>query len=468
MGDDGQAMSDDGLAALEAIRRATAERMPELCAAVETVQAALVEARTEAQRERERASRLEAALGAVHQQTKRQQRQQAQELQSRLKTTRHDLNRLGERHAKLAMCVNAELAQIRSIIATNQTGGLVGPALAALASNTAAADDDVIATVGVGNLDLGLERGPLAATNEKPVALPRAPTDGTPPPPVAPSVAPHLTPAVDGTWPMRPIGHLRTCFVEKNGTPRQGCVVPSSVATLKLDLDRGLNAKHALEGLASFSHVWLVFVFHKNGNSAAKSKVHPPRMDGDKVGLFATRTPHRPNAIGLSLVKLDAVSADCVHLSGIDLVDGTPILDLKPYVPFADGHTLPASSLAVAPWIHASAALDLTVRFTPEAEAQLLALEPSLRLLKDAAQARSALAEVLAADPRSVHWRQRRGAVEYGFSIDALNAVVAFDDGVATVRQVQHIDLCDRSHCAGSAGMASNAHTTTAARPSTP
>ena len=78
------------------------------------------------------------------------------------------------------------------------------------------------------------------------------------------------------------------------------------------------------------------------------------------------------------------------------------------------------------------------------------------------------LREVLAADPRSVHWRKARAELEYGFSIDALNAVVRFDGGVARVTAVQHIDLCDRSHCAGSAGMASNAHTTTAARPSTP
>jgi tRNA-Thr(GGU) m(6)t(6)A37 methyltransferase TsaA len=252
-----------------------------------------------------------------------------------------------------------------------------------------------------------------------------------------------------------PIGHLRTCFVEKNGTPRQPCLCPSSAATLRLKLGQGLNNSHALEGLESFSHVWLFFVFHLNGNTAAKSKVHPPRLDGGRVGLFATRTPHRPNPIGLSLVRLEAVRGDTLHLSGIDLVDGTPILDVKPYIPFCDGHSLmPPPS--VAPWIENRPTADLEVKFTSEAEEQLLALAPSLRLLDSASQARAALTEVLTADPRSVHWRQRRTDVEYGFSIDCLNAVVTFVDDTALVTQVQHIDLCDRSHVGGAAGAASS------------
>ena len=106
-----------------------------------------------------------------------------------------------------------------------------------------------------------------------------------------------------GTFSGEAIGTLQTCFVEKNGTPRQGCVCPSSAAELKVVLP-GLNASHALEGLENFSHIWLLWIFHDNGNVATKSKIHPPRLDGAKVGLFSTRTPHRPNNIGLSLVQL--------------------------------------------------------------------------------------------------------------------------------------------------------------------
>ena len=246
-----------------------------------------------------------------------------------------------------------------------------------------------------------------------------------------------------GVWSGRPIGTLRTCFVEKNGTPRQGCVVPSSAAELTLSLQGGLNAAHALEGLSAFSHVWLIFIFHKNGNVATKSKVQPPRLDGAKVGLFATRTPHRPNNVGLSLVRLRAIEGGTLKLSGVDLIDGTPILDVKPCVPFAD--TAPPDA-TMAPWLGAMPTPDLTVTFSDEAERQLVSLAPSLVMFSGADQARAAISEVLIADPRSVHWRQHRGSLEYGFSIDSLNVVCEFEGNTATVAQVQHIDLCDRSH----------------------
>ena len=176
--------------------------------------------------------------------------------------------------------------------------------------------------------------------------------------------------------------------------------------------------------------------------------MHPPRLDGGRVGLFATRTPHRPNPIGLSLARILEVKGDTITFGGIDLVDGTPILDVKPYVPFADGHQLEPPP-RVAPWLVEKPTPDLTVVFTAQADAQLQALAPSLRLLRSVEQAKAMLTEVLAADPRSVHWRKSRADLEYGFSIDSLNAVVAFEGGKAIVTQIQHIDLCDRSHVGG-------------------
>ncbi|KAG9486603.1 hypothetical protein GDO78_006791 [Eleutherodactylus coqui] len=85
-------------------------------------------------------------------------------------------------------------------------------------------------------------------------------------------------------------------------------------------------------GLQQFSHVWILFIFHKNGHLSCKAKVQPPRLDGAKTGVFSTRSPHRPNAIGLTLAKLDKVEGDTVHLSGIDMIQGTPVLDIKPYI----------------------------------------------------------------------------------------------------------------------------------------
>ena len=109
--------------------------------------------------------------------------------------------------------------------------------------------------------------------------------------------------AVDGAWPMSPIGWIESCFAEKNGTPRQPSVAPSARARLRLRW--GTNPAHAADGLSAFSHVWLLWVFDRNGGAAVKAKVRPPRLGGAPTGVFACRTPHRPNPIGLSLVRLD-------------------------------------------------------------------------------------------------------------------------------------------------------------------
>jgi len=124
------------------------------------------------------------------------------------------------------------------------------------------------------------------------------------------------------------------------------------------------------------------------------------------------------------------------------LVDNTPILDVKPYVPFADT----AHRTTVAQWLSELPTPDLQVCFEPAAEAQLRALIPQMELLSTEEQARLTIAEVLAADPRSVHWRQSRGELAFGFSVDKLNVVCRFDESRATVTSVQHLLLSDRSH----------------------
>ncbi len=94
---------------------------------------------------------------------------------------------------------------------------------------------------------------------------------------------------------------------------------------MQFDPKLGVNAEHALDGLQHFSHVWLIFVFHRNSSSdTIKAKVAPPRAGGARVGVFSTRSPHRPNAVGLTLAKLEGVEGSKVRLSGHDLLDGTP------------------------------------------------------------------------------------------------------------------------------------------------
>ncbi|XP_006886932.1 PREDICTED: nef-associated protein 1 [Elephantulus edwardii] len=129
-----------------------------------------------------------------------------------------------------------------------------------------------------------------------------------------------------------PIGYLESCFSAKNGTPRQPSICSLSRACLKIRKSIFNNPEHSLMGLDQFSHVWILFVFHKNGRLSCKAKVQPPRLNGAKTGVFSTRSPHRPNAIGLTLARLEKVEGGAIYLSGIDMIHGTPVLDIKPYI----------------------------------------------------------------------------------------------------------------------------------------
>lgn len=129
-----------------------------------------------------------------------------------------------------------------------------------------------------------------------------------------------------------PIGYIESCFMAKNGTPRQPSVCSFSRACLKIHKSVFNNPEHSVIGLDQFSHVWILFVFHQNGRLSCKAKVQPPRLNGAKTGVFSTRSPHRPNAIGLTLAKLEKVEGGTIYLSGIDMIQGTPVLDIKPYI----------------------------------------------------------------------------------------------------------------------------------------
>lgn len=138
---------------------------------------------------------------------------------------------------------------------------------------------------------------------------------------------------------IEPIGYLQTCFPEKFGIPRQPLLAPSTTGLIQLSPP--FNHKDCVEGLEKVSHLWLTFIFHHNIDKGWKPKVRPPRLGGnEKMGVFATRSSFRPNALGLSVVKLEEIIIDndkvSLRVSGVDVVDGTPIIDMKPYVPYAD------------------------------------------------------------------------------------------------------------------------------------
>ncbi|EJN23027.1 putative methyltransferase, YaeB/AF_0241 family [Pseudomonas sp. GM80] len=149
------------------------------------------------------------------------------------------------------------------------------------------------------------------------------------------------------TYSVSPIGFVRSCFKEKFAIPRQPQLAPAARGVLELvaPFDQG----DAVQGLEQVSHVWLLFLFHQALEEKPRLKVRPPRLGGNKsMGVFATRATHRPNGIGQSVVKLDKVEANRLFISGIDLLDGTPVLDIKPYVPYADIIPNAANSIASA------------------------------------------------------------------------------------------------------------------------
>ncbi|MBJ9977788.1 tRNA (N6-threonylcarbamoyladenosine(37)-N6)-methyltransferase TrmO [Pseudomonas sp. S75] len=132
-----------------------------------------------------------------------------------------------------------------------------------------------------------------------------------------------------------PVGIVHSCFKEKFAIPRQPRLAPAARGVLELlpPFDQG----EAVQGLEQVSHVWLLFLFHHALEDKPRLKVRPPRLGGNRsMGVFATRATHRPNGIGQSVVRLDGIEPGRLLLSGIDLLDGTPVLDIKPYVPYAD------------------------------------------------------------------------------------------------------------------------------------
>ena len=141
-----------------------------------------------------------------------------------------------------------------------------------------------------------------------------------------------------------PIAHIRTDFPEKFGIPRQPGVVEELKGRIVFEPE--YRNPDMIRGLEEFSHIWLIWEFSKNladdGSSKFSPTVRPPRLGGNKrIGVFATRSPFRPNPLGLSVVKIDHVEQDTpegpvIYVKGADMVDGTPIYDIKPYIPYAD------------------------------------------------------------------------------------------------------------------------------------
>ena len=164
---------------------------------------------------------------------------------------------------------------------------------------------------------------------------------------------------------MQIIAHIRSGFKEKFGIPRQSGLVPDTKATIIFE--KKYRNPDAVRGLEGCSHLWLLWLFSENEQANDKLTVRPPRLGGNtRLGVFATRSPFRPSPIGLSCVKLESIdltsgSAPVLTVSGADLLDGTPIIDIKPYLAFTDSHPE-----AVCPFADEKYSYKLTVSISEE------------------------------------------------------------------------------------------------------
>lgn len=154
--------------------------------------------------------------------------------------------------------------------------------------------------------------------------------------------------------PLRPVAILRTPFAEKFGVPRQSGLVPEAEG--RVEFLPEFAAPEFTRGLEAFSHVWLITGFHENPPWTGSAVVRPPRLGGnERVGVFASRSPNRPNPLGLSLVRILAIEPGVIRVAGIDAVDGTPVYDVKPYLPWTEAVPDAKSDWAPAPPAEAAA-----------------------------------------------------------------------------------------------------------------
>jgi tRNA-Thr(GGU) m(6)t(6)A37 methyltransferase TsaA len=161
------------------------------------------------------------------------------------------------------------------------------------------------------------------------------------------------------------VGTIRSCYRGRFGVPRQPGLVKKALAFI--EVSREWQPELSLQGLDRFSHLWVLFFFHENKVSSFHAKVHPPRLRGESIGLFATRSPHRPNPIGMSVVEIIKITDTGVWVRGGDFVDGSPVLDIKPYIPEVE-----AISHAKMEWIRdQEPGRTLSVDWSPEAQIEL-------------------------------------------------------------------------------------------------
>lgn len=223
---------------------------------------------------------------------------------------------------------------------------------------------------------------------------------------------------------IKPIARIHTDFPEKFGVPRQSGLAPS--LTGQIIFEPEYRSVQALKELDGFSHIWLIWEFSQCPDSEFSPTVRPPRLGGNRrVGVFASRSPFRPNRLGLSCVKIEKIetegkNAPVITVSGVDMTDGTPIYDIKPYIPLADCKP------------------DASEGYTAKTKNYKIAVNCDKNMLSEIPEEkRDALLELLANDPRPAY--KNEDGKEYGVTFAGFNVRFIYENNSLSVTEIEEV-----------------------------
>lgn len=226
---------------------------------------------------------------------------------------------------------------------------------------------------------------------------------------------------------LEPIGYIESPYKEKFAVPRQPSLV--TAATSRVRLIGEANCLESLRGIEQFSHVWLLFLFDRNLEAGWKPTVRPPRLGGnERIGVFASRATFRPNGIGMSAVEVKGVTqkGDQVYLDlgNVDLVDGTPIVDIKPYIPYSDAVDMAKGGYAD----QEPQTCDVT--FSDKASS-------ALKNRVQGEMEKEVITQVLAQDPRPAYKKNKPDSKEYAVNLFDMNVKFTVSDNLVTVSAIE-------------------------------
>ena len=217
-----------------------------------------------------------------------------------------------------------------------------------------------------------------------------------------------------------PVAKIRTDFPTKFGIPRQSGITANKSVIV---FEKPFRSDDAIRGIEGYSHLWLIWEFSEARQQSVRLTVRPPRLGGNtRMGVFATRSPFRPNNIGLSCVRLEKIDGADLIVSGADLMDGTEIVDIKPYVPYADCHP------------------DAVGGFSKDGSERLEVVFSDELKSKIPENKQAALIKVLELDPRPQY--QDDPERVYGFGFAGYDVRFTVNGGILTVREIKKFTFC--------------------------